>query len=734
MKKRSISIRTRMALAIGVPVIAIVGILIFYTSQESWNRALVSAKAEAELTAKERAAAATEFLSSGMQISRDLAAFAETFRSISKEHRRDVLTEAPRAIFARQKGLHGTWYIFEKNVLDGNDAAFAGKPGHTKSGQFVPYWTQDKDEYSMDFATLDAEGAVGTFYTEPQRTNADYLTDVYSFEGLDGETVQAVSFCVPILDRGKFMGVAGVDYSLEPIQAFANGLAKGSRYAFMVSGDRRIVAHPDSKLVGKKLEEALPDLARRFDLVARMDRRESLMFIDRSELTGKRALTIGEPMKSTGNQPSWYFCVSIPYDEILIPVSAATLRSALLGGLAVILLTLVIIIITTTSLGPLRKLDRALHEAASGDGDLTRRLKAGRSDEIGNVARSFNNFAASIAAMVAGIQSCAAALGSEGAVLASSVRTVDGEVERIRASASLTMELATNQSVEVGTMSSAVGEIMSGIDVLGASIESQAAGIGQSTEALEKIGTSVESMGKSVDFVAEELGRLVRQSDSGRGKIAAATLAASEILRRSQRLIDTNAAIATIAARTNFLAMNAAIEAAHAGEAGAGFMVVADEIRGLSEQSSAQAGKTAAELQGIHAAIEEVVHAQAEVNTSFQSIEGMITRISTLGDELRNEISGHNDESAQVNAALRDINEGTGAIRRAATGMRQATASAQDKMKALSFASSTILELVGEVSQASASIGEAAMDVAASAGRTGTNIETLGREAARFKT
>ncbi|MEI6874854.1 MAG: methyl-accepting chemotaxis protein [Spirochaetota bacterium] len=733
MSRKTLPIRLRIILAIGIPVILVVAALIVETSADLWARTSQNALDSAILMAKERSSAARNFLLTGMQISRDLAAFASSSRVLPVDSRRSILIDAPRTLLAGNKGIHGAWYIFEKNVIDGKDARNKGLPGHTSDGRLAPYWTFEEGKALIDYATLDEDGKTGPFYEEPKRTKAEYLTDVYEFKGLHEETIQAVSFCVPILAGNEFIGVAGVDFTLEPIQSFATEFASGGRYAFIISGDRRIVAHPRPELVGKPLSEAIPGITEKYSLIERMGKGDAINYVDRSASTGALALTLFQPIEAGGTGPRWYFGLSIPYKDIQAPVFAAVTRTSLIGGAAVIGLILIIFFIARVSLRPLGRLDEALREVADGDGDLTRRLSITSDDELGRMAGSFNDFAEKLGRMVTSIQGEAGRLAAEGSTLEEGVATVLEQISSIRGSVAEVRALVIAQNDAVSGTTATVNGIASGVGGLAASIESQAAGVVESSASVEEMVANIGSMARSIDHVVIELANLVGSSEEGKRKISGASAASDEIARQPKSLLETNAIISSIASQTNLLAMNAAIEAAHAGEAGAGFAVVADEIRSLAEKSGKQAKATAVELKNIRSSIERVVSAQADASIAFEAVIELIGKINGLAEELKGAMSEQNEGSKQVLTALKDINEETVSVRSSSGQMGESTRSVLEEMRKLERSSQKIRELVEGVSTATASIEAIEKTVSATAEQTAASITILGDEVGRFK-
>jgi len=238
---------------------------------------------------------------------------------------------------------------------------------------------------------------------------------------------------------------------------------------------------------------------------------------------------------------------------------------------------------------------------------------------------------------------------------------------------------------------------------------------------------------KSVDRMAMDLGDLTLASESGRGKLSSAGQAAIRVLEQSKALVKINAVIASVAARTNLLAMNAAIEAAHAGDSGAGFAVVADEIRSLAEQSGEQAKATGRELRAIGESIAQVAEATVEAERSFAEVKARLDGINQLSFEVKNAMEEQNEGSKQVLTALSDINRETEAVRQASGEMSGAIAAVLEEMRRLEKSSLDIKGIV-EASDAEADgIAKAAREAADMADRTADSIGRLSDAAGRFR-
>ena len=276
--------------------------------------------------------------------------------------------------------------------------------------------------------------------------------------------------------------------------------------------------------------------------------------------------------------------------------------------------------------------------------------------------------------------------------------------------------------------------IASAIASLDGRIEVQADGIAESSASIEEMVANVGAVGLNVDRLGSGFDGLLRASDSGKAGMRELRKRIAEIIDQSEKLLETNAVIANIAAQTNLLAMNAAIEAAHAGDSGRGFSVVADEIRKLAEMSASGAKATAKELRDIKASMDGMVAASTGAERDFGSI---LERIGDL-DGLRRGIQGAMEEqgsgSKRILEALIRMRSTTEEIRRDSRGMAENGSSVLAQMRSLLGLTDEIRREVGEIASGAASISDSALSQARLSSVNREHIDKVLAAAGKFKT
>ncbi|MCL2126921.1 MAG: methyl-accepting chemotaxis protein [Treponema sp.] len=194
-------------------------------------------------------------------------------------------------------------------------------------------------------------------------------------------------------------------------------------------------------------------------------------------------------------------------------------------------------------------------------------------------------------------------------------------------------------------------------------IENQAAAVSQTSASIEEMMSSIKSVTAILTKNSSSMGGLVDASRSGNESIQKIWGIMKEIEKDSDSLIEANKIIQTIAAQTNLLAMNAAIEAAHAGTVGRGFAVVADEIRKLAESSAVQVKTISKSLSGLKNQIQSATDFTQKSQTQFDQIVSMAEDVQNQETMIRNAMTEHETGNLQILEATSHINTITNEIR-----------------------------------------------------------------------
>jgi methyl-accepting chemotaxis protein len=282
---------------------------------------------------------------------------------------------------------------------------------------------------------------------------------------------------------------------------------------------------------------------------------------------------------------------------------------------AVALATAVSFFLSRSVVGPLRQAVTLLRDIADGEGDLTRRIDVGGTDEVGELARCFNQFM-------------------------DKLHDVVGEVK------------ATALHV-----AGASQQLSSATEYLSTGAQQQASSLEETAASLEEITGTVKQNADN----ARQANHLATGSrdtaQNGREVVSAATAAMAEITQASRRIAEIITVIDEIAFQTNLLALNAAVEAARAGEQGRGFAVVATEVRSLAQRSAAAAREIKAL---IHDSVAKVEDGSTLVSRSGQTLEEIVASVKRVTDIIA-EIAAASQEQSQgidqVNKAVGQMDQ-----------------------------------------------------------------------------
>lgn len=333
-----------------------------------------------------------------------------------------------------------------------------------------------------------------------------------------------------------------------------------------------------------------------------------------------------------------------------------------------VLLFAIIIVVISISMAriaqPIRQVGIALTKISSGKADLTKRLQINSSvNEIKNIISGFNHFVENLQNIVSGIKDANGELVS---ITQDMLNSANGTSTSIFDIVNTMKDLNNGmdaQSQNTEETSVALQKVSQGLKALTSLIDVQVQSVDVASNAVQGMIKNIGQVNSNVEHMASSFEDLDSSAMRGIDKQLEVNENMQLIASQSDRLQEANEAISGIAEQTNLLAMNAAIEAAHAGEAGKGFSVVADEIRKLSETSSAQSHTIAQDIQTIKDTIVSMVQTSDESKTVFATVSQKIQETNALVNLIKDAMDAQTNGSHEITGSLTQMDTSTNDVR-----------------------------------------------------------------------
>ncbi|MCW8334816.1 methyl-accepting chemotaxis protein [Vibrio paucivorans] len=576
----------------------------------------------------------------------------------SSEELRTALDEMVRKSVIAFDSIQGAYLVFKPHMLDGEDSNYEGADyvGSNELGRFAPYWQ----------TAANGENIVPNVLTEAMIDHGDnserFFCPLASGETCvstpklvqqEQGTVLTTSISVPIKIDDTAIGFFGIDLKLDQLGDVAKAsdetLFSGLGNVYIVALDGSLIASDDSSLtIGQALStprlssDAITDFLFGYEVTTQWS-------------DDGQWLSVFAPIM-VANQ-TWGVIFEMPRSAVLEDadkldmiisdqVSAGVQTELIAGAIFVVVGLALIALLALNIVKPIREVVSRLDDIASGEGDLTQRLDVKSKDEIGQLANGFNSFLDKLQHTIKQV--------------VDTTHQVATTTEQAKIAAAETRTSSDSQFKEVDLVATASEEMTQTASLV---VQNAEVAVKAASEADE----AASSGQRVIEQSEQEMVKLVE-------RMTAAVPVVEELAKNNANITEILSVIEGISEQTNLLALNAAIEAARAGEQGRGFAVVADEVRNLASRTQDSVGEIRDVIAKVQQGTQDVVEAIQEgnilANDSAQQVNQAVVELSHIFEA----ISAINDMNSQIVRAAEEQQAVSAEVNQSVSNIRDLSA------------------------------------------------------------
>jgi len=718
-------------LVIAIMAIVLTSVVVILVRQAS-SIALNLSKHKTIYLARQRAQYWNGRIGGYIQVLHTIADTMGHYESEEPEERRGHYEGIMRSVFESQTDFVRMFTVWKPNALDGLDARFIGRTGSTETGQFALALGRETGQTTA--LTAAVVPAVMEHLNGPnaRKESVNHPSPLM----LLGRETYTIRIFVPVFNErtNEVVAAIGCQLNIDLIQPRVEATIKSFEEVAVLSlysGNGFIMGCYQPDRIGKMMVDAEVQFgshaAEAFEAVKAGKEYECFSY---APTLGTNVEIAVAPVQIGDSGTTWSIMVGSTEEYIMRDVKKMILFAIIVAVIAILVSSAIIYYVLSGMTGPFVTIADTLNKVA--EGDLTRSINIDSNDEMGDLARNFNFTMKNIRNLIGTIKYKINGLNHTSFELSVNMGKTSTAVQQITSNLDSVKSLMVRQESGATEAGRAVTAIKESIDSLRRIIEQQTESVDRSSSAIEQMTANINSVTKTLVENSKNVNELTEASENGKSGVQLVAQEIQEIAHDSEGLLEINSVMNNIASQTNLLSMNAAIEAAHAGESGKGFAVVADEIRKLAESSSQQSKTTAAMLKKIKASIDNITKSSDEVLARFGAIDSSVKTVSQHEQNILSAMEEQETGGKQILESIGKLRDITASVKKGSDDMEVSGETLVKETNGFIETSKETVEGMGEILRGVNQINVSVTHVNEMSLENNKNFESLKTETEKF--
>lgn len=514
---------------------------------------------------------------------------------------------------------------FEPNAFDNFDDRFKNKDGFPKSGRFLTKWIRNEDDTlsRVDVGKYSDKFLFGDWYTKTKKDKIETLIEPRQ-ETFKEKNVLISTYLIPILDENsKFIGACGIDISLDFLSKSKSQIHIFDTDYLSVYSSSGILVAVSEKLyynIGKSVMDFSSSRKFIYHITQSKSSYRQNTFVVKTESKsqkGKFFYSFGTPIKIGAGKSAWTAVITIDEKEIEAESERLVFLFLIIGIASVFVVVIFVYLIAKSFSKPIVKIVGTAKLIANGD--FTIDIDSKRKDEIGQLQGALKNILSKVKDVISDIKNVTVQMASSSEEMSSTTISFSDN--------------ARNQAASAEQVTATIEELSAGIDNVAQNSEDQSLKLETLLSTMNQLSAMIHTMEEQISEMVVISENISSRASIGESSLKGMSDSMKKITGSSKQMTTIVKLINDISEQINLLSLNAAIEAARAGDAGKGFAVVADEISKLADATS-KSIKDITTL--ITANNNEIQKGMANVGDTIDIITNIIEDIATIGNQMNN--------------------------------------------------------------------------------------------------